>query len=56
MEMNEEVLLNGEKVVLPTPATEEEMNDLLLLDEDIPTKDLSEVLENTKEIDWGKNE
>lgn len=55
MENMEEVMLNGEKVILPKAATEEEMNDLVLEDE-IPTKDLTEVLEKTKEIDWSQNE
>ncbi len=55
MESNEEVVLNGEKIKLPTAATEEEMNDLLLED-NTPTSDLSEVLEKTKEIDWRNNE
>lgn len=54
MESKEEVTLNGEKIILPTAATEEEMNDLLLED-NTPTSDLSEILEKTKEIDWSNN-
>ncbi len=56
MEKSEDILLDGEKVCLPRAVTEEDMDDLLLLDDDIPTRDLSGVFENTQEIDWSKDE
>lgn len=56
MEEKNIVMLDGKEVELPKNATAEEMDDLLLLDEDIPTKDLEGLLENTKEIDWSQNE
>ncbi len=57
MEMKEEVFLDGEKIDLPQFFDGEEIDDdLRLLDEDLPTKDLSEFIENTKELDWSKDE
>lgn len=56
MEEKNVIILDGKEIELPKPATAEEMDDLLLLDEDMPTKDLEGLLENTKEIDWSQNE
>lgn len=56
MEEKNIIMLEGKEVELPKKATAEEMDDLLLLDEEIPTRDLEGLLENTKEIDWSQNE
>ena len=57
MKMKEDVFLDREKIDLPQFFDGEEIDDdLRLLDEDLPTKDLSEFIENTKELDWSKDE
>lgn len=56
MDTKEEIMLDGKVIELPKKITEEEKEDSLLLDNDMPTEDLSGVLENTKEIDWSKDE
>lgn len=56
MDIKEEIMLDGKIIELPQKITEEEKDDTLLLDSDMPTEDLSGVLENTKEIDWNKDE
>ena len=57
MKMKEDVFLDGEKIDLLQFFDGEEIDDdLRLLDEDLPTKDLSEFIENTKELDWSKDE
>ncbi len=57
MKTENEVFLDGEKIELPEEISEDVIDDdLRLLDEEMPTEDLSEFLENTKELDWSKNE
>ena len=57
MKMKEDVFLDVLKIDLPQFFDGEEIDDdLRLLDEDLPTKDLSEFIENTKELDWSKDE
>lgn len=56
MEEKNRIMLDGEEIILPANATLEEMDDCVLLDENAPTGDLEELLDDTTEIDWSKDE